>query len=889
MYRQENKGQASSQKSTVAFRRWVETFFDACDKKETETDGGMGPRPGRWARGALLALVAASFCRVPLLFSVNPLGIALLCSAKTGVGWILVGLLFGWLGAADEAWMSGNNRLFVAGVAAALLLRLLIGLVLIQRTEEKQRNIISLAVSYIKRPIGKMSYILTLHGGGHSSPEQTSTPPQDTALPPLFGEPLRYRVMVALLAAIVPSVGGSIVGGYAYYDLYGALTYLLLTPALVPLFSGVWHDVRQGLGKQVGYLSGLAALFFFACYCTRSVSLVGVSLVLTVTSALALWVVSRHGVLAGGIVALLGGLSLDIRCVPMLATMVVVYALMQPLLRGVASGAAVLVGLLVAMLTGGVTFLWQTMPSLLVGTLIFSVACRVRDAYVGEKGKAASPQKPSPSSVDETEQQLLCEQGRNEAICTRISATAGAFGSLAEIFHALDEARGHPDAVTLRRMMDEIFDEHCPRCLYRSLCWTDEYSATAAGVRAMSRQLAAKPEASVVDKLPEALRRRCPCLVGMMEELNIRIKRKLLEQQSGVGSEQFARSYDSISHLLRDLLHEDNGSAEEEFRLRVEQSRAVSERLAKEGITPRQVCVLGERRLRVRMTGISPAALTVPREQLRQMLGEICGVAFDRIRYDGSGEGCLSLVALPTLQADYAHLCSSADEMWMTDEGGKAGGRRPCGDSLRVFEREDGMLYVLLCDGMGSGRSAALTSGPSAVFLERVLSAGVSAETALRMLNHYLRSRAPAEECSTPVDLLAFDLYTGKARFIKSGAAPSVVVRDGRIFHLASHTVPLGILQAVDAQVIPFEFKEGDLVLLMSDGISDVDDMKGGDDGWLGELLSTQHAQREPEAVVSTLIAAARSHGSHDDASAVCLRISRTPTPNEAAQTERSA
>ena len=405
MYQQQDKGQASSQKHTAMLQRWVASFFDSDGKNESEK-GESASRLVRWAKGGLLAFVAMSFCRVPLLFSVNPLGIALLCSAKTDLGWVFVGLLIGWLGAADEAWMAGNNRLFAAGVVTALVLRLAISLMLVQRTEARQGNIFMLTRDYIKRPIDRMSYILTSPPGQKASGLTGSVMSSNAALPPLFGEPLRYRVMVALLAAIVPSVGGSIVGGYAYYDLYGALTYLLLTPALVPLFSGLWHDVRQGLGKQIGYLFALAALFFFACYCTRSVSLVGVLPALTVTVALALGMVSKQGVLAGAVVALLGGLALDIRCLPMLLTLVAVYALTQPLLRGVATGAAASLGLLAAMLTGGVTFLWHIMPSVLVGSLIFSVACRVRAAYVGEKGKAASSQAPT-VSVGETEQQLL--------------------------------------------------------------------------------------------------------------------------------------------------------------------------------------------------------------------------------------------------------------------------------------------------------------------------------------------------------------------------------------------------------------------------------------------------------------------------------------------------
>ena len=216
-----------------------------------------------------------------------------------------------------------------------------------------------------------------------------------------------------------------------------------------------------------------------------------------------------------------------------------------------------------------------------------------------------------------------------------------------------------------------------------------------------------------------------------------------------------------------------------------------------------------------------------------------------------------------------------------------------------MFEGQDGMLYALLCDGMGSGKNAALTSGSCVVFLEQVLRTGVSIQTALRMLNHYLRSRSgePEDEYSSTVDLFALDLYSGQARFVKSGAACSLVIRDGRLYRLASHTVPIGILQAIDAQVIPFDVRPGDRILMMSDGLTDTAqesfdtngtgemDTRAADD-WLTEYLS-EHADElqassdatidspctDDTQLIETLFSLARKHGSTDDISMISLRI----------------
>jgi stage II sporulation protein E len=247
------------------------------------------------------------------------------------------------------------------------------------------------------------------------------------------------------------------------------------------------------------------------------------------------------------------------------------------------------------------------------------------------------------------------------------------------------------------------------------------------------------------------------------------------------------------------------------------------------------------------------------------------------LHYDSREDGTITFCTLPRLRADYLHRCVAADP-----GGLRQSKRTVCGDTLRLFEGDDGMFYALLCDGMGNGRGAALTSGISAVFLERVLRTGVGVQTALRLLNQYLLSRrgGDGEECSSTVDLLELDLYRGRARFIKSGAAPSLILREGRLFRLTSHTVPIGILQAIDAQVIPFDIQPGDHILLMSDGVTDTTLPGDRGDDWLSDILSSAAAGgtiTDESALIDSIFAQARSRGSSDDMSIISIQISEEP------------
>ena len=116
-----------------------------------------------------------------------------------------------------------------------------------------------------------------------------------------------------------------------------------------------------------------------------------------------------------------------------------------------------------------------------------------------------------------------------------------------------------------------------------------------------------------------------------------------------------------------------------------------------------------------------------------------------------------------------------------------------CGDTVGTFEGGDDRFYAFISDGMGAGYDAAVTSGICALFLKKMLSAGNGCESALRIINGFLRNKGNGSlhECSATVDLWELDLLSGKASFCNCGAAPTYVLRDGGLFKIRSKTLPI--------------------------------------------------------------------------------------------------
>ena len=113
----------------------------------------------------------------------------------------------------------------------------------------------------------------------------------------------------------------------------------------------------------------------------------------------------------------------------------------------------------------------------------------------------------------------------------------------------------------------------------------------------------------------------------------------------------------------------------------------------------------------------------------------------------------------------------------------------------------------------------------------------------------------------------------GEAAFEKLGACASYVVRAGEIRSVGADTLPVGVLPDVEAKSLRMTLEEGDVVVMITDGVSD--SYPGGEDG-IREAIA-RCAWLHPQAVGERLIAGALAGGeAKDDMAVLCARVKRT-------------
>lgn len=143
------------------------------------------------------------------------------------------------------------------------------------------------------------------------------------------------------------------------------------------------------------------------------------------------------------------------------------------------------------------------------------------------------------------------------------------------------------------------------------------------------------------------------------------------------------------------------------------------------------------------------------------------------------------------------------------------------GDSHTIIDIGDGKYMVSICDGMGSGKDANKVSSLTINLIEIFYRAGFDNGIILDSVNKLL-SLTEQDRFST-IDLCLIDCKKGFYDFVKLGATVGYILRnDGNIEEIVGSGLPVGVLEDIRPHTAQRFISPMDIVVLMSDGVSDV-------------------------------------------------------------------
>ncbi|MBE6708654.1 MAG: hypothetical protein E7578_05380 [Ruminococcaceae bacterium] len=609
------------------------------------------------------------------------------------------------------------------------------------------------------------------------------------------------RAILSAVAGVMQTVLFVLPGGIGFYDLCMIVLSAAVCPIITVSLQGIFSAAK---GAVPSVESGICTLFFSIMYFLRVLSPTGETVAAVISMLGVLLCTYSYGMKRG----LMLGVAAGLAAVPEYSFIYAAAAIGSGVLMGLSPVLATFVGTMLALAfgiySGGAYAFGDLFPELMFTVAVVIPIIRYKlipSQILKDEGKTCGPD------------MSVITGDRANAQRKRLSSLSDGLLSVSVAMKKLSSVFMRPTAEEMRQMCDDAFDESCELCDNREICWGREYRTTAAAINAMAST--ARNGASVDESyLTEGMRQRCFNSDSIISRINMGARTVAAKASDKCGTADMAQDYENMSKLIRDTAK----GTDEDYAPDPETARALSFRFDSMGLRATEVIVYGKRHRRILVHGLERGC-TAGNEEIRSAAASVlgCKVTPPEYRIDG-GRVSMSLHTAESFSVKLGR-CSLA----------KRG--ETCGDCISSFKGDGGYFYTLISDGMGSGRDAALTSGVTAVFLERMLSAGATLHTALDMLNSFLSRRGT--ECFTTVDLLEADLITGELRFVKSGAAPSFVLRGNRLFKLSSKTVPVGIVSTFDAERLQFSAREGDLVIMLSDGA--VPD--GEDPTWLYELI----------------------------------------------------
>ncbi|MBR5519782.1 MAG: SpoIIE family protein phosphatase [Clostridia bacterium] len=393
----------------------------------------------------------------------------------------------------------------------------------------------------------------------------------------------------------------------------------------------------------------------------------------------------------------------------------------------------------------------------------------------------------------------------------------------------------------------------CGTCQHWPLCCM-EIAADKAAIRRMLARGSAEPE-----DFCTALRTRCPQLDAFCTCVTFSLRagreRRLRSGCAAEARAVLSEQYGQIAALLDD----EAIALSEDLRFERELERSVKKTVSRFGIDAEVIAYRDSAgQFHVELCAPTMQPLMARVDELAALLSQETGTPFGPPeQLEGRHLSCLSFTQLPAF----------ACRIGATAE--KRRGEAISGDCGTYFRGKNGCLYVILCDGMGSGTAAHEEAVRTVRLLESFLRAGIAPANAAEIIRSAANVRTDGEQFAT-IDVAVIDPRQSTLQTVKYRAAPTYLRRkrgDGytvRIIGAQSSIAPdLLVSEAV-------KLVEGDMILLTSDGVTAA--CSCGDFCNCLVKLNCDHPRELSELVIKM----ARTDGECDDRTVIALSYEKT-------------
>jgi stage II sporulation protein E len=391
-----------------------------------------------------------------------------------------------------------------------------------------------------------------------------------------------------------------------------------------------------------------------------------------------------------------------------------------------------------------------------------------------------------------------------EVVTDRLKEYSQVFEELSKSFKQVNEkVLDHKD---ISYLFEEIANKTCTQCVMYKTCWDKEFYNTYKSMFELIEHL--ERNSSIEDN---KLYRKCIRFSELISTTKYYLGiykismqwRERLKDAKGLIATQLKGVADAISNMASDI------SMNVTFKDELEQMMMIE--LDKKGIPVEDVLIYdtGDGNVNVKIYKKVCFAKECDKK-IAPIVSEIMGERYERksrlCSIDHNGRCVLTLTKAESLQVltGISRVSKSKNKI--------------SGDTYSFMDLEDGKYMAALSDGMGIGYKAAAESNTTISLLEKFIEAGFDKYLVIQTLNSILALRS-AEEMFSTVDIMFLDKFTGETEFIKIGSCATFIKRGNEVEIIESSSLPIGILEDIEADIHERKLKDGDFVILVTDGV----------------------------------------------------------------------
>ncbi len=398
------------------------------------------------------------------------------------------------------------------------------------------------------------------------------------------------------------------------------------------------------------------------------------------------------------------------------------------------------------------------------------------------------------------------------------------YNELANTFDKIRERDKVIDQRDIATIIDQIHNDECQYCSMQRICWESKFNYTYNLIYEMIEKIE-DGEISSRD-IPEKFRKEC-----MNPELIVRIANyyyKLYALDYDWNT-KLCESRQLISKQIRDISKSIEGISKDlnkDILLDLEKEKEIINELQRHSIIVDKVSYVQENqedfKITIEMKNCRDGCLC--NDKLVKVISDFVGEALDvqKIGCHCLGENCKVILTKAEKYSVVTEVASMSRD-----------GHIFSGDNYTFMEIHDGKYMMAISDGMGKGKKAYDESSVTIDILENMMEAKIDKEIVINTINNMLLLKS-SEEIFSTLDLGIVDLKKGRLETVKMGACSTYISRENKDVDLiSSSSLPIGILSDINLDRHNVKIKNGDYIIMVSDGIVDAGKNNNFGENWL--------------------------------------------------------